>query len=346
MVKLSQCLLLLCIVVLSFQLSCDKKPTESDKTPPAPIVAIYPSANILSFSDSIRALWDFTKTATTLKSILLPYNCPVSFVIANIGPEGSILNYSVVDDGTLGGFLTFTNNQGSTNTGHPNIPVTGSLNAGGYATITVSVGPEFTDSSFGGLVGSTLVLNIYTPNASNYIKTPVAVDIRNYNDEVQQLCGIWSGTWSGNSYGQASATSPVSGTWILNLQSVDLANQTASGTLTWNGSDVYWNPEPHAYIVNRTIVFNKYNSDFGLPWMPPCDGVELHISGNKAPYPDSLGVAGDPYGPDFHLQFSPGFWSILVGERASSWQTQSYDPSGLYIGISISTGYLYGSKSQ
>jgi hypothetical protein len=94
------------------------------------------------------------------------------------------------------------------------------------------------------------------------------------------------------------------------------------------------------------VLNNSVGSVNLFPWMPPCDGVELRVGGDKAPYPDSLGIAGDPYGPDFHLQFSPGFGSILVGERASSWQTQCFDPSGLYIGISISTGNLYGNKSQ
>ena len=328
--KPSQFFLLPGIIVLLLQLSCDMS-TEPDDTSPAPIVAIYPSSDYLNFPDSIRTIYDGTKTPLILKSILLPYNCPVSFAIANVGPEGSILNYSIADDGALGGFLDYTNGEGS-------------LNVGSTSTITVSVDPSFTDSSFGGLVGSTLVLNIYTPKASNYVKTFVSIDIRNFNDEVQQLCGIWSGIWSGISGGAEGATSPVSGTWILNLQSVDLAHQTASGTLTWNGNDTYWNPGPHAYIVNRTLIFNKYNTDFGLPWMPPCDGVELHIAGNKAPYSEELGVVVDPYGPDFHLQFSPGFGSILVGVLASSWSTLWSDPGGANIGYS--QGNLYGSKSQ
>jgi hypothetical protein len=348
--KPSKYFLLLCIVVLSLQLSCNKS-TEPEETSPAPIIAIYPSAYILSLPESDRAPFDFTKTATTLHSIILPYNCPVSFVIANVGPEGSILNYSIADDGALGGFLTFTNNQGSTNTGHPNIPVTGSLNANSAVTITVSVGPEFTDTSFGGLVGSTLVLSINTPKASNYIKTPVAVYISNYNDEVQKLCGIWSGTWSGLSY-QGKKDAPVNGTWELNLQSVDWAHQTATGTLTWNGSDAYWNyvgndadlnsSVPHYYIVNRTLIFNNFNAE--LSSNGPCDHISLHIAGNKAPYPEELHIVVDPYGPDFHLDLSNDFKSILPG-FVTGWSSRWDDPN-MYGHFGYSSGLLYGSKSK
>jgi len=328
-VKLLQ-FLLLGVIVLSFQLACDKKPAEPDETPLVPIVALYPSSDYMNLPDSTRGA--YTETTLNLKSILLPENCPVSFVIANVGPEGSVLDYSIADDGVLGGFLDYTNGNGSLKAGGP----------GGWATITVSADPRYTDSSFGGLVGATNVLNIYTPKASNYTKTWVAVDIRSFNDAAQQLKGIWSGTWSGNSGGAKGATSPVSGTWILNLQSVDWEHQTASGTLTWNGTDAYWGDEnvPHAVVVNRTLMFNNYNTE--LSGRRPCiDGVELHIHGSKAPYPAELGVVVDRYGPDFHLGFSPDFGSISGG----SWSAMVSDPTGR-TGGNYSTGSLHGSRSK
>ncbi|MBF8267763.1 MAG: hypothetical protein HW388_1271 [Dehalococcoidia bacterium] len=308
-------------------------PTGTMKPAPAPIVALYPSSYYMNLPDSIRAAYTETwGTTLNLKSILLPNDCSVSFVIANVGPVGSVLDYTIADDGALGGFLDYTNGEGSLKAGGP----------GGWATITVSVDPRFTRSSFGGLVGSTLVLSINTPRASNYIKTWVEVHVSAFDDEVQQLNGIWSGTWSGNSGGPRGATSPVSGTWILKVQSVDWEHQTASGILTWNGSDAYWDYAgvPHAVIVNRTLMFNSFNTDLsGLSGRTPCDGVELHIHGNKAPYPEELGVLGDPYGPDFHLEFSPDFGSVLGG----GWRTLASDPSGR-TGSSSSTGRLYGSK--
>lgn len=302
-------------------------------TPAAsPIVALYPSSDYMNLPDSTRAV--YATDSLMLTSIPLPNNCPVSFVIANVGPKGSVLNYTIADDGALGGFLDYTNGQGSLKAGEP----------GGWATITVSVGPRFTDSSFGGLVGSTLALSIYTPNASNYTKTFVAVHISGFDDEVQHLNGIWSGTWSGNAAGHSGATWPVSGAWTLKFQSVDWEHQTASGTLAWNGSDGYWDGAgvPHAVIVNRTLVFNSFNTDLsGLSGATPCDGVELHIAGNKSPYPAELGVVVDPYGPDFHLQFSRSSGSILGG----GWSSLVSGPSGSKGGgFTASGGDLYGSK--
>ena len=136
---------------------------------PKPIVAIYP----------------------TSITILLRNNCPQSFTISNIGPQGSNLDYVVADDGALGGFLNIKEDiKGDGNGG-------GSLPSGSSVTIAVSVKPDFT-SSQPSLVGATLVLSIYTPSASNFVKFPVSVEIRS---EIDVLLGTWSGTWSGSSYG-------------------------------------------------------------------------------------------------------------------------------------------------
>src|ERR1700733_7079811 len=100
-------------------------------TPPAPMVSI-------------------TQTPLT---VLLPDNCQQSFTIKNTGPQGSTLNYTVADDGALSGFLSFTNG-------------TGALNSGVSTTITVSVKAAFVSSS-PSLVGASLILDVYTPKASN-----------------------------------------------------------------------------------------------------------------------------------------------------------------------------------
>ena len=339
--KLSHLFLLLSVVVLSLQLSCDKKPTEPDKTPPpAPIVAIYPSSDYMNFPDSIRALFDFTKNPTTLHSILLPYNCPVSFAIVNEGPQESVLNYSIDDIGALGGYLDYTNGVGS-------------LKSGDYATITVTVDPNFTKSGFGGLGGSTLVLSINTPGASNYIKNVVSVHIMDYDVEVQKLCGIWTGTWSGVSSlgGIIGKTTPVNGTWKLNLQSVDWEHHTATGTLTWNGSDAWWSRElndvddsksmPHYYNVDRTNLFNDTTLQVtgGEGVGNPCESIVLDISGiNNTPFHIVVGVVDDPSDPRFCIQLSTDFNSIVPG-FCTFWSTNHgyYGNSG---------GILNGSKSQ
>ena len=67
-------------------------------------------------------------------TILLPNNCQQTFIIKNTGPQGSILNYTIADDGALSGFLSFTNG-------------TGSLSSGISTTIMVSVKPSFVNSN-------------------------------------------------------------------------------------------------------------------------------------------------------------------------------------------------------
>jgi len=141
MAKLSRFFLILGSIVLLSQSSCDKQ----GDIEPAPVVAIYPTADYMNLPD--RATFDGVKYPLHLHRILLPYNCPVSFIIVNEGPEGSVLKYSIDDIGALGGFLDYTNGVGS-------------LNSGDYATVTVTVDPEFTKSGFGGL-GWSSDLNLF-----------------------------------------------------------------------------------------------------------------------------------------------------------------------------------------
>jgi hypothetical protein len=70
----------------------------------------------------------------------------------------------VADDGPLGGFLDVQNGLGV-------------LPGGTSATVSVSVLPAFAGDTGPSLVGATLVLSVYTPQASNSVKTGVAVNI-------------------------------------------------------------------------------------------------------------------------------------------------------------------------
>ena len=97
-------------------------------------------------------------------NILLPGNSPQTFTLSNVGSQASMMEYHVADDGALGGFLDVQN-------------ASGTLAGGTSATITVSVKPGFTATGNGSLVGATLVLNVYTPAAINYVKVPVSVHI-------------------------------------------------------------------------------------------------------------------------------------------------------------------------
>jgi hypothetical protein len=220
----------------------NNKDTTKNTPPPAPTVSI-------------------TQTPLT---ILLPNNCQQSFTITNTGPQGSTLNYSIADDGALGGFLSFTNG-------------TGALGPGASATIGVTVKAGSVNSN-PSLVGASLVLNVYTPKASNFVKVAVPVNIKSIAGIASSLIGTWSGTWTGNSYGannptQAQPSAPISGTWTINLKTVDTATMTATGSLTWNGADAYWtytfdknglitSATPNLFKPDRTIQFDATNTTF------------------------------------------------------------------------------------
>ncbi|MDP2335359.1 MAG: hypothetical protein Q8N05_02700 [Bacteroidota bacterium] len=346
MMKLSQFFLFLGVIVLLSLLSCDKPPDGDKKPEPdghTPVVAIYASTSMINLPDTERALLNGTKNPLHLHSILLPYNCSVSFVIVNEGPVGTLLNYSIDDIGALGGYLDYTNGIGS-------------LKSGGFAIVTVSVDPNFTKSGFGGLGGSTLVLNINTPNASNYTKNVVSVHIQDFDVEVQKLCGTWKGTWSGLSYGPKKTT-PVSGTWILNLLTIDWLNQSVTATLTWTGTDAWWdyagndtdanNSMPHYTNVNLTLVLNNLISS--INGNRPCfDGVNLHLPHSKYfGYFEEIGYVPDPLNLDFHLNFSPDLKSIIAdaGNNSSSWSSKWKNPS-FPNNFGYSSGFLNGTKSQ
>jgi len=343
--KLSQFFLLLGSIVLLSLLSCDKPP-EGEKNPEpdghTPVVAIYASFSMINLPASERALLNGTKNPLHLYSILLPYNCTVSFIIVNEGPVGTVLKYSIEDIGALGGFLDYTNGVGS-------------LKSGEFATIIVSVDPNFTKSGFGGLgwsFGSDLVLTINTPDASNYTKNVVSVHIQDFDVEVQKLCGIWKGTWSGYSYGPKKTT-PVSGTWTLNLLTIDWLHESVTATATWNGTNAWWDhylndaeaarSTPHYFNVNKTFVFSTLISSINGP--RPCfDGVYLQLPHSKYfGYFEEIGYKPDPSNPNFYFNFSSDLKSIVAESILTGWSSEWHDPT-FPANYGFSSGHLEGSK--
>lgn len=274
----------------------------------------------------------------TLTTIYLPDNCPVSFTISNVGPQGSTLNYAVTvpnDD------LEILTN------------ATGSLPTGASVVFTTRVQPRWV--GFPAFTTSQTSLRVETPDAFNYIQFAVGVKLRNISEAGQDLRGIWSGTWSGNSFGrnnpgQASPTSPVSGTWILNLQSVDLSRNTAFGTLTWNGRDAYWtytilpggnvSATPHDFIPNRTIRFDNSNTTLTTSGTVNCsEGNRFHlvIDGTAhAPNPSDAF-----YGPWFNIDLN--LTSGTAISRGNGFITHPYNPAN--FDTALSNGNLSGSKS-
>jgi len=198
--------------------------------------------------------------------------------------------------------------------------------AGGAAILTVLVLTNF--SSFVGIAKSS---------------APV-------QDPAQNLVRTWSGTWSGNSFGrnspgQPQPTSPVAGTWILNLEAVDTVHNTASGTLTWNGRDAFWTYEillngntlatAHDFIPNRTIQFNSSNTILMGPAAGAGPQFHLTIDGSAhAPNPSDAF-----YGPWFSVDLFPD-----LGEAKSAgvgFSAHPYNPAN--FDTAISSGTVVGS---
>ena len=272
-------------------------------------------------------------------NIYLPNNCSRSFIIKNTGAQGSTLNYSVFDNGALGGFLDFTN-------------TTGALSINNTATINVTVDPQFV-SSQPSIIGSTLILDVSTPDASNATHTYVSVYPRAIEDQAQSILGVWSGAWNGNSFGaanpgQQSPASPVSGTWILTISYLNLYTGDISGSVYWTGNDAYWNytfdsfgniltATPVSFSPNFTFSFNSSNSHIYYPAVgSACD--RFHVVINDLPN-STYGV----YGPTLFFDFDikPNTIHLVSG----SWKANPYAPynTGPYS-INQSNGPITGHR--
>ncbi|MFL6227644.1 MAG: hypothetical protein ACJ741_02565 [Pyrinomonadaceae bacterium] len=291
----------------------------------------FHNVNSNSASLRIRPPQPVLSIVSTSSTLYLPTNCLRSFIIKNVGPQGSILNYGITapDDD-----LEVTQN------------AFGALPAGVSATVTYRVQPRWV--GFPAFVTTETFLMVDTPDASNYIKFPVGVSIRNAG---QAILGVWGGTWSGNSFGrnnpnEAQPTAPVSGTWVLNLQAVDLAHNTAAGTLTWNGRDAYWtytilpngnlSPTPHDFIPNRTIQFGSANTT--LTSTCNQDSLNFHLSINgaaNAPNPSDAF-----YGPRINVDLNA--YTGTVSSTGVGFSANPYNPAN--FDTALSSGVVSGNR--
>jgi hypothetical protein len=265
-------------------------------------------------------------------TLYVPDNCPRTFVITNTGPPGSTLDYRVVDSN---GWIEVVN------------PL-GSLPSGSNVTISTRIHPHLLGNL--DLLPTETFVVLETPDASNYISIPIGFSVRNVNVIGQALLGDWSGTWSGTSQGrdnpgQTTPTTPVDGTWVLNLQSVDITNHTASGTLTWNGTDAYWTyavngdgtvtSTPHPFIPNRTFAFNSMNTRLDSSGFGNCaNGHRFHLT-ITGPLPPT-----DPYGPWFSVELN-----IDSGAATTTGNAFNANPYNSSNGdVALSHGNVIGSK--
>jgi hypothetical protein len=102
------------------------------------------------------------------------------------------------------------------------------------------------------------------------------------------------------------------------LREIDLTSHTASGTLTWDGTDGYWTLRPHdppdptidtvpaSFSAHQTIQLGASNTVLSLETCPRA--VRLRIDG----------FANSSYGPFFAVKVTPDF-AVVDGIDASSY---------------------------
>src|SRR5437762_4075632 len=184
-------------------------------------------------------------------------------------------------------------------------------------------------------------LNIYAPSASNYVNVPHSLNVQSDDDPAQKVLGTWNGTWSGTSSSRpiqgSQLSKPIGGTWILDLQTIDADAKTASGTLTWNGKDIYWTytfdsngviltANPHDFIPNRTITFDSSNTTLTAPGPGTGPQYGLVIDGTAhAPNPSDAF-----YGPWFSIALFPDGTAMSFG---NGFLTHPYNPANFATGL-------------
>ncbi len=262
-------------------------------------------------------------------TVYVPDNCPRTFVIKNTGPQGSTLDYFVSDPN---GWTEITNRSGS-------------LAAGQSANLILRIHPYLLGDL--DLLPTQTFVVVDTPDASNYIRFPVGLNVKNISRVAEALIGTWRGTWSGTSQGRDNPPQPtpmtnVSGTWELSLQSVDTVNGTAAGTLTWKGTDAYWTysvnsdgtvlSTPQPFVVDRTFPFNSNNTQFLNSGFGNCNQghrFRLVISGPQ------------PYGPTmFAVEMNADLFTAITtgnGFNANPYNSSNGDTA-------FSHGIVTGSK--
>lgn len=203
------------------------------------------------------------------------------------------------------------------------------------------------------LLASSVLLNLSPATANGPAALNAHSDTENnlkQNDPAEALVRIWTGTWTGSSFGrnnpgQPQPTAPVAGNWILDLQAVDSAHNTASGTLTWTGKDAFWTyeillngltvPTAHDFIPNRTIKFDSSNTTLISP--APGGGPQFHltIEGFKnAPNPSDAF-----YGPRFSIDLFPN--TGIAVSAGNGFSAHPYNKAN--FDTAVSSGTVSGS---
>jgi hypothetical protein len=246
---------------------------------------------------------------------------------------GSTLNYLAVDSNDE---LEIQNTSGS-------------LESGNSATVSVRVQPRWVGNP--AFVTSHTYFTVLTPDALNFTQLPLGLAIKDNAEIALGLLGTWNGTWSGTSRGRdfpgvTTPTAPVSGTWILKIDSVDIVNHSASGTLTWKGTDAFWTytvdgppATSHPFTPDRTIPFGSGNTQLNNMTFMGCNQghhFQLIINGGNLPFPH------DGYGPTIIIDMFVDSGTVPGGP--TSFNANPYNPQN--GDVALSHGQLTGTKVQ
>ena len=192
------------------------------------------------------------------------------------------------------------------------------------------------------LLVSAVLLN--SPRAAGHVSAIPATQA----DPAQALVRIWSGAWSGSSFGrnnpgQPAPSAPIAGNWVLDVRTVDLAHNTASGFLTWTGKDAYWTyeilpngttvPTPHDFIPNRTIQFDSSNTTLSIQ-QPGSPQFHLSIEGfRNAPNPSD-----EFYGPRIQVDLFTDTGTVVT--QGIGFSAHPYNPAN--FDTAFSSGIVTG----
>ncbi len=171
------------------------------------------------------------------------------------------------------------------------------------------------------------------------------------------LRGRYSGGWSGHSWPLPYLQTPVpvsgpmalvpGGTWKLDLQDVDLVGHTASGTLTWDGSDISWTVKRDSTTTPPRI--DTLPTQFGVSRQIPFDASNSVVTLETCPREVHLGIDGfakSSYGPFFSVKVTPEF-AVIDGIDAGAYAVNGpygsltntgFDPSSFGTSIGNVTG--------
>jgi len=198
------------------------------------------------------------------------------------------------------------------------------------------MGHSMVDTYLGSASGSSAVKSKILNALNNLV---LAVPAR-------EFIGIWTGTWSGDSFGRSSAvevapTAPVGGTWILKFETID------SGSVTWNGTDAFWTythdsngriltATPHPFIPNRTVKFSSTNTTIIAP-QPGGKCTVLRMDIQLAA--GAVNPSDAFYGPRFMPELDADTGILNGIFNANPYNSANFDTA-------LSSGSLSGSKMQ